>query len=161
MAQHGFPGFSEALRRRIAEFRDRYPDRRSAIMPGLYAVQEAFGHVPDAAIKDLAACLDIPPIQVAEALSFYTMYRRRAAGRHEVWVCRTLSCELGGCRRILAAIQEAFAVGPGETTADGKLTVRTWECLGACDLAPVVQIGREYLKGTTPAEVVDRLKRLE
>jgi NADH:ubiquinone oxidoreductase subunit E len=119
-----------------------YPVSAAALLPVLRLVQEESGFVSPEAEAWAAAKLGLRPVQVREALSFYTMLRRRPAGRTVIRVCRNLSCTLAGAGEIIAALRRELGLGPGDgdTTADRAFTLVEVECLGHCDHAPCLQV---------------------
>jgi len=117
-----------------------YPERSAALLPVLRAVQEESGCVSPEAEVWVASKLGIRPIQVREVLSYYTMFRRKPAGKTTIQVCRNLSCTLAGAEDIIGFLREKLRVGPDGTTADGRISLVTVECLGNCDQAPCLQI---------------------
>jgi NADH-quinone oxidoreductase subunit E len=143
---------SAAVLERIDRAVAAYPERSAALLPVLRLIQEESGWVPPAAEVWAADKLDLNPVRVREVLSFYTMFRRRPAGRTVVQVCRNLSCTLAGAEEVIAALRRELGLGEGaETTADGAVTLVTVECLGHCDHGPCLQIdGRD--RGPVTAE---------
>jgi len=142
----------------IPEFeklRARYPAgfESSLVMPCLRRIQEDRGFVADSDIAELAAYLSVPRIQIEEVLSFYGQYRREPVGRVHIQCCRNVACSLRGSERILAHLQQRFGIAPGETTADGRFTLSTVECLAACGTAPVICVGDTYHESMTPEKV--------
>jgi NADH-quinone oxidoreductase subunit E len=128
--------FSEELRRRIADLVALYPERRAALLPVLALVQKERGFIGTEDEAAVARVCGLRPVEVGEVLTFYTMFRRRPAGRRLVQVCTNLSCSLRGGERILDAVRKILGVEPGRTTGDGKFTLVEVECLGACDKSP-------------------------
>jgi len=147
---------SSGLKDRIAALAVRYPRKQAALLPALHWIQDENGFIAPEAERDLAALLEIKPIQVREAVAFYTMFHRRPMGRYHVQVCDNLSCDIRGGATVLARLQERLGIGPGETTADGKFTLTTVECLGACEKAPCLMINFDY-HGSLDPDRVDRL----
>ena len=92
----------------------------------------------------MARLLDVPPADVAGVVSFYTMFHRQPVGKYVVEVCRTLSCALMGADDIASHLRRKLGISPGETTPDGRFTLRNVECLGSCGTAPAVQINGVY-----------------
>ncbi len=122
-----------------------YPERSAALLPVLRVLQEESGFVSPEAEAWVAAKLGIQPIRVREVLTFYTMLRRKPAGKTTIRVCRNLSCTLAGAEDIIGFLREKLGVGPGGTTPDGRITLETVECLGNCDQAPCLQVdGIDY-----------------
>ena len=133
----------------IAEFevmRKRYPAGfdSSLVLPCLRRIQEDRGFVADSDIDELAAYLGVPRIQIEEVLSFYTQFRRRAVGTWHLQVCHNLSCSMRGAEGVLGQLCRKLGVQPGQTTADGRFTLTTVECLGSCGTAPVVMVNERY-----------------
>jgi len=132
---------SAAVLERIDRAVAAYPERSAALLPVLRLIQEESGWVAPAAEVWAADKLGLNPVRVREVLSFYTMFRRRPAGRTVVQVCRNLSCTLAGAEEVVAALRRELGLGAGaDTTADGAVTLVTVECLGNCDHAPCLQI---------------------
>jgi NADH-quinone oxidoreductase subunit E len=132
--------FSPAALKECREIVAKYPRARSAVLPVLYVAQREFGYIPKEAEELVARLLDIPPADVAGVVSFYTMFHRQPVGKYVVEICRTLSCALMGGDDIASHLQRKLGIRPGETTPDGRFTLRNVECLGSCGTAPVVQI---------------------
>jgi NADH-quinone oxidoreductase subunit E len=138
------------------------PDRkRSAVIAALHAVQHENGFLTQQTMDAVAAYLGLPPIQVYEVASFYSMFDLEPVGRHKVCVCNSISCLLGGSEGLIHHIEEKYGVGPGETTPDGKFTFKEVECLGACRDAPAVLVGRTYHEKVTPAALDKLIDDLE
>ncbi|ROR32275.1 NADH-quinone oxidoreductase subunit NuoE [Inmirania thermothiophila] len=137
----------------------KYPpeQKRSAVMAALRIVQDANGGWLTTELMDAVAdYLDMPPIAVYEVATFYSMYELEPVGRHKLCVCTNISCMLRGSDEIVARLKERLGIGLGETTPDGRITLKEVECLGACAAAPVMQVGRRYEEHLTP-EKVDRI----
>jgi NADH-quinone oxidoreductase subunit F len=131
----------------------RYPVKRSALLPTLRLVQEQEGWISREAMEYIAQLLDLSPAQVHDTASFYTMFRLAPKGETIIEVCTTLSCALGGAEELLGHTCRRLGIGPGETTADGKFTVKEAECLAACGGAPAVQVNGEWLEHATAADL--------
>ena len=129
----------EALRR-------RYPEgfASSLVLPLLRRMQELRGFVADADVDAIARELAVPRVQIEEVLSFYTQFRRDRVGRWHLKVCRNVSCSMRGAERVLAGLSQRLGIAEGETTADGRYTLSTVECLGSCGTAPVVMVNEAY-----------------
>jgi NADH-quinone oxidoreductase subunit E len=128
--------------------------KRSATMMLLHAVQEHFGYVSEEAIEWIAAKLELQPINVLELVTFYPMFRRQPAGKHQIKLCRTLSCALSGSHELrnflckkLGLDSEAHGV---QTTADGKYSVEFVECLASCGSGPVMMVNDYTYEKVTP-----------
>ncbi|MGH7369942.1 MAG: NADH-quinone oxidoreductase subunit NuoE [Candidatus Methylomirabilaceae bacterium] len=144
----------------IQQILSRYRQRRSALLPLLHLYQEEAGYLTEEALRQTAECLGLAPTQVAEVASFYDMFRLKPGGRREIWVCQNLSCSLLGAEDVVRRLEEQLGIAVGDTTSDGEFTLRRVECLAACDLAPVVQVGAEYHSRVSPHEVGALLERL-
>lgn len=138
----------------------RYPERRSALLPLMHLCQEEAGYLTEDAMRELAARLDLPPIQVAEVAMFYDMFRLKPGGRREIWVCHNLSCALLGAERVIRRLEEVLGVSAGETTPDGLFTIKRVECLAACGRAPAIQVGPDYYGPVAHGEVETLVERL-
>ena len=125
----------------------RYPAERSksALLPLLHIAQgENQGWLSVDAMDYVAGFLKIQPIEVYEVASFYTMFNLKPVGKYVLEVCRTGPCCLNGAEDIIEYLQNKLGVKPGETSADGKFTLKTVECLGSCGTAPMMQVGMYY-----------------
>ena len=135
---------SAELRDRIERERQRFPQPRGALLAALRFVQEEHGYVSSDAMREVAGLFELHPLEVLEVVSFYNMLHDRAVGRHEVYVCTSLSCSLRGSRTLLRALEAHLGVRAGGTTADGRITLGHEECLGACAGAPMLRVGATY-----------------
>ena len=138
--------FSPELITKFNEIVARYPEGRqkSALLPILHLVQAEYGWVSAPAMDTVADYLNIKPIEVYEVATFYTMYFLKPLGKHVLEVCRTGPCCLVGAEKIMKYIEHKLGVKEGEVTPDGLFSWRGVECLAACGMAPVLQIGPEY-----------------
>ena len=120
------------------------PDRkRSAVLAALYLVQEQQGYLTGSGMRHVAPLLDLTPAEVEDVATYYVMFHRQPVGKYVLQVCRTLSCALNGAERVTEALSEKLGIGVGETDASGMFTLLEFECLGACDRAPVVMVNNE------------------
>lgn len=155
--------FDEANQKTAAAIIARYPEGRqqSAVLPLLdLAQRQAGGWLPRAAVVAVADLLDMAVIRVWEVATFYTMFDLEPVGRTCVNVCTTTPCWLRGSSEITAALEKDLGLTLGETSADGAVTLREVECLGACVNAPLVQIGDDYYEDLTPDSAVALVKAL-
>jgi NADH-quinone oxidoreductase subunit E len=150
----------EKARNEIIAFTKRYPQKRAALLPALHIVQREQGWIPIEVMEELAEILEIRPVEVMEAVSFYTMFNRRPIGRYHIQVCRNISCSLLGARRITRLISERLGIKVGETTPDGRFTLSEVECLGSCGTAPMLQINEDYYENLTEARLDELLRSL-
>ena len=141
---------------------EKYPPgrRSSAVMAALRIVQEHHGWLSAELMDAVADYLGMSPIAVSEVASFYSMYDLKPVGRHKLCVCTNISCLLNGSDHVVAHLEQRLGIKPGETTPDGKFTLKEVECLGACVGAPMMQIGKTYYEQLTPDKLDEILKGL-
>jgi len=154
---------SGALRAAIDREAAKYPPahRSSAVMAALRLVQENHGWLSTELMDAVAEYLGMPPIAVYEVATFYSMYDLEPVGRHKVCVCTNISCLLNGSDHIVEHLERKLGIKLGETTADGRITLKEVECLGACAGAPMMQVDKTYHEFLTPAKVDEILKELD
>ena len=149
----------------IPEFdalRARFPAgfESSLVLPCLRRIQEDRGYVADTDIEALVEYLGVPRIQIEEVLSFYTQFRRQPIGRWHLQVCRNVSCSMRGAERLLDQLSQRLGIRPGQTTADGRVTLSTVECLGSCGTAPVVIVNETYNENMSADSIEALLQEL-
>jgi len=145
----------------IRAIADQYPETRSAILPALHLAQERNdGWLPPQALEEVGTALGVTPAYVQSVASFYDMLHLKPVGRHLVEVCTNISCALVGAQQVVEAFERELGVRPGETTADGQVTLKTMECAGGCGWAPVVVVDHRYREPTTPEDVPAVLQEL-
>ena len=131
-----------------------YPDRRSAVMSALRLAQREYGGwLPPEALAEVAEALDLTPAHVQAVASFYDMYHLAPVGEHLIEVCTNVSCALVGAQQVVEAFERELGVRAGETSEDGKVTLRAIECAGGCGYAPVVVVDHRYREPTRPEDV--------
>lgn len=126
-----------------------YPDRRSAALPALEAAQRLHGWCSPRALREVAEAMDVTPAYLESVASFYDMLETEPVGRHSVYVCTNISCSLRGADALYAAVREA-------ADGDADFNVRAFECLGACDIAPMASVDGVYV-GPLSTDDVPRL----
>ncbi|MFN0206035.1 MAG: NADH-quinone oxidoreductase subunit NuoE [Planctomycetota bacterium] len=139
----------------------QYPSSRAALIPILHYAQDEKGWLSHETLEMVALFLNLAPIHVWEVVTFYPMFHLKPAGKHVVWVCRNISCDLRGCQDLIQTIETKYKIKPGETTPDGKLTFKLAECLGGCAQAPVADLDGEYHENLTPAQLEKLLGELK
>lgn len=129
-------------RQEIEKILAKYPadHQRAAVMPLLYLAQREYGHLSLQAVGEVAELLDLDPTEVAQLIRFYTLYHDEQEGAYRLQICTDLPCALRGAERFSEELCQALGIGPGETTADGLVTVEEVMCLAACDRAPMFQL---------------------
>jgi NADH:ubiquinone oxidoreductase subunit E len=130
---------SEAACRNIQALINKYPEKRSALIPSLHLAQKEVGYISPETVCEIARIFDLSPNEVQEVVSFYTMFHKKPVAEE-----------------IVAHLTKKLGIQPGETTADKKYTLLEVECLGSCGTSPVVQINDDYYEDLTPAKI-DRI----
>ncbi|HEX4563724.1 MAG TPA: NADH-quinone oxidoreductase subunit NuoF [Solirubrobacteraceae bacterium] len=128
----------DELREKIEAAMALYPDRHSAAVPALHAAQQLYGWCSPEAIEQVASVMQVTPAYLASVASFYDMLEMAPVGRHDVYVCTNISCSLRGADALFDAVRAA-------TAGDGEFNVRAFECLGACDIAPMMSVDGDYV----------------
>lgn len=141
----------------------KYPaDRRqSALLAALRIAQDEHRWLSNELIEHVAEVIGVPAVRAYEVATFYSMYELSPVGRHKICLCTNISCMLRGSREIEDHIKGKLGIGFGETTEDGRFTLKEVECLAACAGAPMMQIGRDYYEELTPEKVDQILENLE
>ena len=147
---------AEQYKDEIADILNRYPVKRSALIPLLYLAQRERGYITEAAMIEIAGILKLTPPQVYETATFYTMLNLKQVGTFHIQVCKSLMCALVGSDQLIGWIKDKLGIGPGEMTPDGAFTLSTVECLAACGTAPMMQINDDYYERLTE-DKVDRI----
>ena len=147
----------------VRKLQAQYPDPLSATLGALRLAQELHGGwLPPEALEEVAEALDVTPAYCQAVASFYDMYHLEPIGRHLVEVCTNLSCGLLGAQQVLETFERELGVRPGETSADGDVTLRAVECLGGCGRATVVAVDHRYRENVNASDVpalVEELRR--
>jgi NADH:ubiquinone oxidoreductase subunit E len=144
------------LEQAIRSFMSQYPDVRSAVLPALRAAQEKHSWLSPDAMIQVAAVMRLTPAYLESVASFYDMLELEPTGQHSIYVCTNISCTLRGADDLLAMLSEATGAPVNGTSPDGRFRLRKFECLGACDIAPMASIDG-YYRGPLTRSDVDRL----
>jgi NADH-quinone oxidoreductase subunit E len=147
---------NDANLKKVEDLRKRYPTSQSLVLPALWIVQEQEGYISEDSMKYIAALLKIPFSHVLGVVTFYTMLKKKPAGKHHIEVCTNISCMLRGSGKILEHIEKRLGISTGQTSEDKKWTISEAECMGSCGTAPMVAIGDEYYENLT-IEKIDKL----
>ena len=146
----------------VAEFTElltHYPQKQAALIPALHRCQEELGGwISPQTMEDCAAFFGLEPVEVYGVASFYPMFRMRPPGKHVVSVCHNISCALRGADELLDKVCEVTGAEVHGTSADGRFTVTTVECQGACANAPMFDLDGVYHEDLTP-EKAERILR--
>ena len=151
---------SEAAQARIAQLIERYPTTRAVMLPALHLATQEFPYLDDEVCQAVADLLQVPMVDVKGVATFYTMFPTEPQGACEVQICFNLSCSLKGARRLLRHAEQRLGIAVGQTTPDGRFTLRGVECMAACDRAPMLYLNEELHGNVSEDELDDLLQRL-
>ncbi len=143
----------DELRAEIEELMTRYPERRSAAIPALFAVQRRYGWCTPQGVEQAACVMRVTPGYLTAVATFYDMLETKPVGRKTVYVCTNISCSLCGADELLAALR-------AELGEDPDVNLRGFECLGACDIAPMASVNGEYVGPITLDEVPELARQI-
>ncbi len=158
----GITEFNSELLDLVNKIKKRYPEGRqkSALLPVLHIAQaENNGWLSSEIMDYVASLLEIQPIEVYEVATFYSMFNLQPVGNCVIEVCQTGPCWLNGAEEILAHFEKRLGIKAGETTPDGRFTLKTVECLAACGNAPVIQVGTEYHENLNTTKADELLEK--
>jgi len=150
--------FSPQLAARLDALVEKYPVRRSALVPMLLYAQDEIGYLSDAVIAEVAERIGITELEVRNVATYYSMLRFKPAGKYNVQVCTNISCMLRGGFDVFEKFQEELGIGHKGVTADGVFSLEEVECIGACCWAPAIQVNYEFHDELTPEAVPGLLK---
>ena len=151
--------FTPERRAQLDDMVSKYPSdqKRSAVLAALYLVQDQQGYLTANGMRHVAGILEMTPAQVEDVATYYVMFYKEPVGKHVLQVCRTLSCALLGAERVTEALSEKLGLTVGETDKSGLFTLLEFECLGACDRAPIVMVNNEHWHEKVKPEDVGKL----
>ena len=150
--------FSPGLSERFDNLVQRYPVKRSALIPMMLYAQDEIGYLSEAAISEIAERLDLTPLDIRSVATYYSMIRFKPAGKYNVQVCTNISCMLRGGYEIFESFREELQIGHKEITKDGVFSLEEVECIGACSWAPAIQVNYDFHDELTPEQVPAILK---
>ncbi|AZR73228.1 hypothetical protein BBF96_07420 [Anoxybacter fermentans] len=136
-----------------------YKDKEGTLITILHQAQKIFGYLPREVQIYIAEHLGIPFPEVYGVVSFYSMFSMEPRGKYTIEVCMGTACYVKGAQQILDKLKEKLHIEPGQTTEDGKFTIETTRCLGACSLAPVISIDRDVYGNLTPDKISNILQK--
>jgi NADH-quinone oxidoreductase subunit E len=145
--------FSPQLAVRFDALVEKYPVRRSALIPMLLYAQDEVGYLSDAVIAEVAHRIGITELDVRNVATYYSMLRFKPAGKYNVQVCTNISCMLRGAYDVYERFQDELGIGHKGVTSDGVFSLEEVECIGACCWAPAIQINYEFLEDLLPGQV--------
>jgi NADH-quinone oxidoreductase subunit F len=138
------------LAERFEKLQNRYPVKRSALIPMLMYAQDEYGYISDPMIEEIARRLELRTIQVQETLEYYSMLHRKPMGKHHVQICTNVACMLRGGNELLEQAKKRLEIGHKEVTGDGVFSLEEVECIGACTGAPAMQVNYDFYENLTP-----------
>jgi NADH-quinone oxidoreductase subunit E len=134
----------------------QYPSPRAVVLPALWLAQEQDGHLTVESMEYVAKRLEQSPVSVFAVVEFYSMFKTEPVGKHDIQLCRTLSCVMRGAEDLQGTVERKLGIGPGEKTPDGKFSFELVECLGSCGTAPMMRMNNRYWENLT----VEKLERI-
>jgi NADH-quinone oxidoreductase subunit E len=149
--------FSPKLAARFDALVEKYPLRRSALVPMLLYAQDEIGYLSDAVLAEVADRIGITELEVRNVASYYSMLRFKPAGKFNVQVCTNISCMLRGGYEIFERFQEELGIVHKGVTPDGLFSLEEVECIGACSWAPAIQVNYDFHDELTPEQVPEIL----
>ncbi|MFN3234623.1 MAG: NADH-quinone oxidoreductase subunit NuoE [Gammaproteobacteria bacterium] len=155
---------TQETRNKIDAWLKKYPEdkKQSAVLPALHIVQDEHdGWLSRECLDAVAEYLGMPAIAVYEVATFYNMFELKPVGKHKIHVCNSISCYLNGSEELIEHLEKRLGIKDGETTKDGRFTLKEVECLAACTGAPACQINKKYYEGMTPEAIDKVLEGLE
>lgn len=140
----------------------KYPTerKRSAIIPVLTIVQEELGYLSREAMDASADYLEIPRIAAYEVATFYSMFRLEPGGKHVVSLCTNVSCMMAGSEELKKWFKDELGIEPGQTSKDGRVTLKEVECMAACGGAPMLEVDKKYHENLTVEKMADLIRDL-
>ncbi len=152
---------SDESKKQIEEIFKRYPHKRAATLPILHVIQKEHGYIPEEAEPFVAELVEEPPVKIREVILFYTMFQTKPIGKYHFQVCHTVSCWLRGAKEIIEHLENRLNIKSGETSDDQKFTITEVECLGACEIAPMMQLNDDYIGPLTREKIDEILEKLQ
>lgn len=152
---------SNNVKKEISTEMTKYPEKRAAILPALRIAQKENGWISREIMEEIAAIVEIKPIEVMEVVSFYTMFNMKPVGKYHLQVCTNLSCSLLNSRHMVNYLESKLGIKTGETTNDNKYTLSTVECLGSCGTAPMMQVNEKFYENLTEQKINTILESLK
>ncbi len=148
---------SQASQENIQRLLERYPTRRAVMLPALHLATQEFPYIDDEVCQAIADLLRVPMVDVKGVATFYSMFPTAPYGKYRLEVCINLSCSLNGARRCLRYLEQKLGIKAGETTPDGRFSLRGMECLAACDQAPMMYINNEVMHTHLTEDKLDQI----
>jgi len=151
--------FSQETLKRVEAVISRYPTSQAAALPVLYLAHKEFGYINDEALAAVALALRISRAEVYGLATYYSMFSTSPMGRNVIHLCDNLACTLLGAESLRSYLERKLGIKMGETTADGRFTLRNAECLGACGQAPVMLVNDDFYEALTESSINEVLEK--
>lgn len=145
----------------VQEIVKRIGSTRADLIPVLQAITNQFGFISQTAMEELSQLMNLPTKEINSVATFYRMLSTQPRGRHVVQFCESAPCHVVGGREVFAALKQALALEPGQTSPDNKWTLLTTSCLGVCGIGPVMLIDTDMYGNVTSEQVKEILSRYE
>ncbi|NLL70736.1 MAG: NADH-quinone oxidoreductase subunit NuoE [Epulopiscium sp.] len=147
--------------KQLDQFIDQLPSKKGELIAVLHKAQEIFGYLPKEVQQHIAKRLEVPVAKVYGVVSFYSFFSMEPKGEHPISICMGTACYVRGAEKVLNEFKKELNLEVGETTPDGKFSLLSLRCVGACGLAPVVMVGEKVYGRVTPEMVKDILKEYQ
>ncbi|MCS7025899.1 MAG: NAD(P)H-dependent oxidoreductase subunit E [Bryobacteraceae bacterium] len=158
--------FSPELEKKLAKLIASYPPgkEKSALVPMLMFTQDEVGCITPELVQEVAKRLNIPPVQVDEVVSYYSMLHRKPMGKYHIQICTNISCLLWDADKLFEHACQKLGLGHKQVSADGQFSLEEVECIGACSWAPAIQVNYDFHHHVTPEkfdQIIDSLKKVQ
>lgn len=138
----------------VKKILEKYPNaKRESLIPILQDIQEECGYLSRQTVNEVAKYIDLPPAKIYGVATFYNQFRFQPLGKYHVMICRGTACHVKGSKKALDMVVKALGIQPGQTSRDGLFSLGVVACMGACGLAPVVNINGEFYAKVTPKKL--------
>ena len=151
--------FNETVLQEIEDIKDKYPDRKSALLPALYIAQREFGWLSNEAMVSVSKALNVPEAHVRGTASFYSMFRHNPVGRHVIQLCTNISCMILGAEKLVDFLTKKYGVTAGGTSGDRRFSLVIMECIGACGTAPAMLVNTDFHDNLTEQRIGEILEK--
>jgi NADH-quinone oxidoreductase E subunit len=149
---------SESAIKELEEIRVKYPNSRSALLPALYIAQREYGWLSPEAMQAVSSALNIPPAIVKGVSTFYAMFKHKPMGKHLIQVCTNISCMILDSESLVDFLKKKYGLEEGGTTTDGRFSLIIMECIGGCDVAPVMLVDNDFYGNLNEERMVEILE---
>ncbi len=139
---------------------EKYPPKdKSNLISLLQDVQNIYGYLPESALEEIATFIEIPVSRIYGVATFYNQFRLKPLGKNVIRICRGTACHVKGSANLLFALETALNIKAGETTRDKNFTLETVACIGACSIAPVINVNEDYYGRATVKDIPKIIKK--